>query len=134
VTDQATAEAFAQLWAKDQASHSLGMVIETVGDGHATLAMTVTKEMVNGHGTCHGGFIFSLADSAFALACNSHGAAAVAAAATIQFLRPARPDDMLIAEAQEMHRAGRTGITDVTVKGADGALVALFRGTSRLIG
>jgi acyl-CoA thioesterase len=135
LTDQAAAEAAAaRMWAEDQASRSLGMVIEAVGPGLARLAMTVTPSMVNGHGICHGGLIFSLADSAFAFACNSHGPAAVAASASIQFLRPARLGDVLIAEARERHLAGRTGVTDVAVTRADGELIALFRGTSRLLG
>lgn len=110
------------------------MMIEAVAPGYAKLAMKVTEVMMNGHGACHGGFIFAFADSAFAVACNSHGPAAVAASATIQFLRPVRLDEILIAEAREQHRAGRTGITDVAVRGGNGEVVALFRGVSRVIG
>jgi acyl-CoA thioesterase len=135
LTSQAAAEAAAaRMWAEDRASRSLGMVIDAIGPGSARLAMTVTPSMVNGHGICHGGLIFSLADSAFAFACNSHGPAAVAASASIQFLRPARLGDALIAEAREQHLAGRTGITDVAVTRAGGELIALFRGTSRVVG
>ena len=98
------------------------------------MAMTVTEAMVNGHGICHGGFIFALADSAFAFACNSHGERAVARHAAIDFLRPARLGETLRAEAIERARSGRSGIYDVRVTGLDGGLIAEFRGHSRLAG
>ena len=96
--------------------------------------MRVREDMVNGHAICHGGYIFTLADSAFAFACNSYDVTTVAAHCEISFLRPARLGEMLVAEAEERHRRGRSGIYDVTVRGADGETIALFRGWSRSIG
>ncbi|MGH7042693.1 MAG: hydroxyphenylacetyl-CoA thioesterase PaaI [Acetobacteraceae bacterium] len=122
------------MWAEDRASSGLGMQLESVGTGRAVLSMTVTEAMVNGHGICHGGFIFTLADSAFAFASNSHGDRAVAQHCAISFLRPGRRGETLHAEAVERIRAGRSGITDVRVTGADGGVVAELRGTSRLTG
>jgi acyl-CoA thioesterase len=127
---RATADA---MWADDVASRGLGMVIDSVGAGHAVLSMTVADSMVNGHGMCHGGFIFSLADSAFAFACNSHGHTAVAQHCAITFLRPGRRGERLTAEAVERSRAGRGGLYDVRVTGEDGTVVAEFRGHSRLV-
>jgi len=128
---QALAEACARaLFADDRASQALGMVIESVSPGRATLAMTVREDMTNGHGICHGGFIFTLADSAFAFACNSHNRATVAQAAKIDFLRPARRGDLLRAEAREISRGGRSGLYDVEVRRDDGELLACFRGNS----
>ncbi len=95
------------MWADDAASRGLGMVIDSVGPGRAVLSMTVADSMVNGHGMCHGGFIFSLADSAFAFACNSHGDAAVAQHCAITFLRPGRRGERLTAEATEPLRCAR---------------------------
>lgn len=123
-----------QMWAEDRASAGLGMRIESVGPGCAVLSMTVTERMVNGHGMCHGGFIFTLADSAFAFACNSHGEKAVAQHCAITFLRPGRLHEVLRAEATERVQQGRSGITDVRVTGADGEIVAEFRGHSRNLG
>ena len=128
---RACAEAMA---AGDRASAGLGMVLESVGPGRAVMRMTVTEAMVNGHGICHGGFIFTLADSAFAYACNSHGARAVAQHGAITFLRPARRGETLRAEAVERVVAGRSGLTDVRVTGAGGEVVAELRGQSRLTG
>ncbi len=122
------------MWAEDRASPGLGMSLDEVGPGRAALSMTVTEAMVNGHGICHGGFIFTLADSAFAFACNSHGDRAVAQHCAITFLRPGRRGEILRAEAVERIRSGRSGITDVRVTGADGSVVAELRGTSRLTG
>ena len=119
------------MWAQDHASRGLGMQVLRAGPGEAVLTMRVTQAMVNGHGICHGGFIFALADSAFAFACNSHGDRAVAQHCSITFLRPGRVGEMLRAEAQERVRAGRTGITDVRVLGEDGTVVAEMRGQSR---
>ena len=124
----------AAMWAEDRASPGLGMTLDSVGPGRAVLSMTVTETMVNGHGICHGGFIFTLADSAFAFACNSHGERAVAQHCAISFLRPGRRGEMLRAEAVERIRTGRSGITDVRVTGADGTVVAELRGNSRLTG
>jgi acyl-CoA thioesterase len=121
------------LWAEDRASQSLGMRLVDIGPGTATLAMTVRHDMVNGHGIAHGGFVFLLADSAFAFACNSHDVRTVAYACAVTYLAPARLGDELVAVAVERSRSGRTGTYDVTVSDAD-EVVAEFRGTSRTIG
>src|SRR5262249_54970000 len=118
------------MWAQDRASQALGMEIVSVGPGRATLHMRVRAEMCNGHGTCHGGMIFSLADSAFAFACNSHNKVTVANNCSIAFVAAAHEGDELTAEAVERHRGGRSGVYDVTVTGVDGVLVAVFRGHS----
>jgi acyl-CoA thioesterase len=132
---QALAEACAAaMWADDTASQGLGMVLEAVGPGTARMAMTVRDGMVNGHGMCHGGFIFTLADSAFAFACNSRNAKCVAAQGNISFLRPARLGDRLTATAEERHLAGRSGIYDIGVTDQAGAVIAELRGHSRAIG
>ena len=122
------------MWAEDRASAGLGMRLEHVAPGQAIMTMTITEAMVNGHGICHGGFIFALADSAFAFACNSHGERAVARHAAIDFLHPARLGETLRAEAIARARSGRSGIYDVRVTDADGGLIAEFRGHSRLAG
>jgi acyl-CoA thioesterase len=122
----------AVMWAEDSASQALGMRIVDVGAGRATLTMTVRADMTNGHGICHGGFMFSLADSAFAFACNSHNHRAVAQACDIVFVAPVRLGDELVATAVERLRNGRNGICDVTVRRGD-EVVAEFRGRSRLI-
>jgi acyl-CoA thioesterase len=120
------------MWADDQASRGLGMVAEVIEVDHAVVRMTVTEMMVNGHDIAHGGFIFALADSTFALACNSRGALTVAAAADITFVTSARRGDVLVADGRVRAAYGRSGITDVTVtRETDGALVAEFRGRSR---
>lgn len=122
------------MWADDQASRGLGMQILDVGPGRARLAMTITERMVNGHGLCHGGFIFTLADSAFAFACNSHGQHAVAQHCTVTFLAPGRLGMRLVADANERHRGERSGIYDITVRNeADGTVIAEFRGHSRTL-
>lgn len=125
--------AAAVMWAEDRASQGLGMALEHVSAGRAELSMTVREDMTNGHGIAHGGFIFSLADSAFAFACNSHGQRAVAAGCQISYLAPARLGDRLIAKGEERYREGRNGITDVTVLREDGTVIAEFRGHSRTI-
>lgn len=122
------------MWADDRASQGLGMRIETIGPGHARLSMPVTARMVNGHGICHGGFIFALADSAFAFACNSYGERVVAQHCTITFLRPVRLGEELSAEATERGRVGRSGIYDIRVSRQGGEVVAEFRGHSRTTG
>ena len=124
--------AAAALWEGDRASQGLGIEIIEVGTGSATLTMSVRADMVNGHALAHGGFIFTLADSAFAFACNSHGPAAVAAQCAITYLRPARLGDKLTATAREISRTGRSGITDVSVKAGE-ITIAEFRGHSRVI-
>ncbi|MEP9380274.1 hydroxyphenylacetyl-CoA thioesterase PaaI [Aquabacter sp. CN5-332] len=121
------------MWATDTASRGLGMELVEVGPGTAVLSMMLTPEMANGHGTAHGGFIFTLADSAFAFACNSHDHRTVAGHCSISYLRPGKPGHTLVAHAREITRAGRSGIYDVSVT-QDGVLIAEFRGHSRTIG
>lgn len=121
------------MWRDDQASPGLGMVLEHVGPGIARISMVVEPRMLNGHQTCHGGFIFTLADSAFAFACNAGGQHAVAAHCTISFVRPVRLGERLVATATERHREGRSGIYDVRLT-VDDAVVAEFRGHSRTTG
>jgi acyl-CoA thioesterase len=134
ITAQQRAERAAQhMWAKDAASQALGMQISAVSPGEAVLTMRVRADMLNGHGICHGGFIFSLADSAFAFACNSYNQLVVAQENTITYLAPGQPDELLTAKAVEQTRTGRSGVYDVTVTGEDGRKVALFRGLSRQI-
>ena len=118
------------MFANDAASKLLGMKIISVTPGRAELAMHVRTDMVNGHGMCHGGFIFSLADSAFAFACNSHNHVTVASACTIDFIRPVQVGDQLRATAVERALAGRTGVYDIAVANERGETVALFRGKS----
>jgi len=131
---QETAERAARtMWASDHASQGLGIEIVSVGPGVATLSMTVGESMVNGHGAAHGGFIFALADSAFAFACNSYGETTVAAHCSISFVKPGRRGDRLLASAREISRSGRSGIYDVTVS-RDGETLAEFRGHSRTVG
>jgi len=132
---QAVADASARaMYAEDGASQSLGMRILEVRPGYARLAMKVREDMVNGHKLCHGGLIFTLADSAFAFACNTYNAVTVASAANVEFLLPARLGDELTATAEERSRSKRTGIYDVTVRNSQGECVALFRGRSHEIG
>ena len=121
------------LWRGDAASQRLGMHIESCGPGRATVTMPVRPDMVNGHRICHGGLVFTLADSAFAFACNSHGDNTVAAGAAIDFLSPAREGDVLRAVATERWRAGRAGIYEIEVTNQRGETVALFRGRSHQI-
>jgi acyl-CoA thioesterase len=124
---QATAEA---MWSRDHAAQALGMRIVRVGPGTALLTMQVRPDMVNGHHICHGGLIFTLADTAFAYACNSYNRNTVASACHIDFLAPAREGDWLEADAIEQSASGRTGVYDVTVRHPDGRRIALFRGKS----
>lgn len=131
LTPQQLAEACADaMFSRDHASRELGMRIESVAPGRAVLSMTVRQEMVQGHGNCHGGFIFTLADSAFAFACNSYDEATVASGCSIDYLGPGRLGDVLTATAEERSRRGRTGIYDITVRNQHGDEVALFRGRS----
>lgn len=125
--------AAAAMWEGDRLSRSLGMVLEEVAEGRATMSMPVRDDMVNGHGTCHGGMMFTLADSAFAFACNSRNAVTVAQECTVAFLAPAHSGDVLTARAAERSRSGRSGIYDVTVTKGDGRTVAEFRGLSRTV-
>ena len=121
-----------QMWADDEASRRLGMDALLVEQDHAVVRMTIRDDMVNGHAICHGGFIFTLADSCFALACNSRGRLTVASGADISFTAPGRLGDVLVAEGQVRSEFGRSGITDVTVRReSDGQVIAEFRGRSR---
>lgn len=121
-----------RMWEADDASRALGMEAVEVGLDHARVRMTVTGAMVNGHDIAHGGYIFTLADSAFALACNSRGSLTVAAGADITFVASARRGDVLVADATQRTAYGRSGITDVTVtRESDGSTIAEFRGRSR---
>lgn len=128
---QALADAVTQaMWSRDRATQGLGMQILSVKPGYAVIAMPVRGDMVNGHHICHGGFMFILADSAFAFACNSYNQNTVASSCNIDFLAPAREGDVLEAEAVERSLAGRTGVYDITVRTRTGKTVALFRGKS----
>jgi acyl-CoA thioesterase len=128
------AEACAEaMWADDRASQGLGMVIERVSPGEAVISMAIRTDMTNGHGICHGGFIFTLADSAFAFACNTYNQRTVAQHCAVTFLQPGRRGDTLIAHAVERSRSGRSGIYDVTIRDGRGAVIAEFRGHSRTI-
>lgn len=118
------------MFTRDYASQGLGIQIVEIGPGYSKLKMRVRRSMTNGHGICHGGIVFSLADSAFAFACNSRNQKTVAAGCTIDFLASARVGDELCAEAIEQSRRGRTGIYDVVVTDQSGRRVALFRGRS----
>lgn len=121
------------MWVHDVASQSLGMELIEVLPGRATLRMAVRRDFLNGLGSCHGGYMFLLADSAFAFACNSHNRRAVAAGAQIEFLAPPMEGDVLTAHAEEVHAAGRTGFYDVTVTDQSGRRVAIFRGRSAIV-
>jgi phenylacetic acid degradation protein PaaD len=124
------------MWADDVASQSLGMTLDVVGPGRATVSMPIRADMANGHGIAHGGFVFALADSAFAFACNTYNERTVAYACDIVFAAPCRVGDVLTAAADERHRFGRNGVYDVRVtRGGDPAdVVGEFRGRSRTIG
>jgi acyl-CoA thioesterase len=125
------------MFADDVASKSLGIELAEAADGHAVARMTITGQMVNGHAIAHGGYLFLLADTAFACACNSHGPVTVAAGADISFVASARLGDRLVATAEERTRYGRNGIYDVTVHRETDAgreVIAEFRGRSRTIG
>ncbi len=122
------------MWARDNATLALGMTLSAIGPGSATMTMPVRRDMLNGHQMCHGGFIFTLADSAFAYACNSYNINAVAAGCQIDFLAPAREGEVLEADAAERASAGRTGVYDIAVRVRGGRQIALFRGKSHRIG
>jgi acyl-CoA thioesterase len=120
------------MYAQDNASRALGMVLEEIGPGRARMRMAVRDDMLNGHDLCHGGLIFTFADSTFAFACNAGNQVTLAASAEIHFVSPARKGETLIAVAQERVSAGRSGIYDVEVsESASGRVVALFRGRAR---
>lgn len=122
----------ARMFAADRASRSLGIELLEHGHGTAVLRMTVTASMVNGHGIAHGGYLFLLADTAFACACNSHGPVTVASGADVTFVAPAREGDVLTATAREVTRFGRSGIYDVSVVRGE-TVIAEFRGRSRSV-
>lgn len=121
------------MYERDPASQALGMTLDAIRPGYARMRMRVREDMLNGHGTCHGGFIFTLADSAFAFACNSHNLNTVGAGCTIDYLAPGRAGDVLVAEATEQALAGKTGVYDVVVTDAEGRRIALFRGKSHRV-
>lgn len=123
----------AAMYERDEATKSLGMQILGIGPGYARLSMSIRRDMLNGHKTCHGGFIFALADSAFAFSCNSYNLNTVAAGCSIEYLAPGREGDVLTAEAVEQARAGKSGVYDVTVTNQSGERIALFRGKSHQI-
>ena len=128
---QTLAEATVQaMYPRDNASQGLGMKILDIAPGRARMSMLVRSDMLNGHATCHGGFIFALADSCFAFACNSRNLNTVASGCSIEYVAPALRNDVLTAEAQERSLSGRTGVYDITVNNQDGKLIALFRGKS----
>jgi len=134
MTPQERAErSAATMWAQDAATHAAGMKLLEVGPGRAVISMPVRDDFLNGHKMCHGGYIFTLADSAFAFACNSYNKLVVAQENTITFLSPGRAGELLTATAEEVSLTGRSGVYDVVVTGEDGRKVALFRGLSRQI-
>jgi acyl-CoA thioesterase len=123
------------MWQADAASRALGMRLVDSGPGTATVTMTVREDMINGWEICHGGLVAALADSAFAVACNSYGTITVASGFDVTFLESARLGDELVAEAREVARRGRSGVYDVTVRrSSDDAVLAEFRGRSRSTG
>ena len=135
MTPEELAHACAEaMWAEDNASRGLGMTLDFVAPGQARLSMPVTAAMTNGLGLCHGGFIFTLADSAMAFASNGYNERAVAQHVAVTYVRPGRLGETLVAEAEERLRAGRTGLYDVRVTGSDGSVVAEMRGHTRLSG
>ena len=121
------------MYERDPASQGLGMTLDEIRPGYARMSMRVRPDMLNGHASCHGGFIFALADSAFAFACNSHNFNTVGAGCTIDYLAPGREGDLLTAEAVEQALAGKTGVYDVTVTNTEGKTIALFRGKSHRV-
>jgi acyl-CoA thioesterase len=133
VAQETAARSAEAMWADDRASRGLGMTLEAVGPGTATVSMTLGEDMVNGHAIGHGGFTFTLADSAFAFACNSYNRSTVAAGAEIRFRRPTRLGDRLVATATERERTGRDGAYDVVVTVGD-EVVAVFVGRCKEIG
>jgi len=134
LTPEEVAKAVAQtMFGKDKAAQHLGMALKSIGPGSAVMTMRVTDEMINGHNICHGGYVFTFADTAFAYACNAYNQNTVAQGAQIDFLRPVAPDSLLTATAEERSRSRQTGVYDITVTDQDGRVVALFRGSSHAI-
>lgn len=132
-SDADARRAVEHLYSLDVAAQQVGMQVAEAGIGRAVVSMRVLPSMANGHGLCHGGYIFALADSAFAFACNSRGPRAVAAQCHVAYLRPGRPGERLVATAVEVAREGRSSIYDVHVR-CEGAVVAEFRGHARQVG
>ena len=131
MTPQQTAELVRDgMFARDRAAQSLAMRITHIAPGEATIEMAVRDDMLNGFDTCHGGFITTLGDTAFAYACNTRNELTVASGLSVDFVAPGRPGDVLVAEAKELSQAGRTGVYDVTIRNRQGLLIALFRGKS----
>lgn len=118
------------MFARDQASQRLGMQIESVAPGRAVLSMTITEDMIQGHGFCHGGYLFTLADSTFAFSCNTYDKATVASGCNIDYMFGAEAGEILTATGEERSRGRRTGVYDITLTNQDGRTVALFRGKS----
>lgn len=134
MSPQELAEACAKvMWNDDNASQRLGMKLEHIAPGEATVSMTLTDAMTNGHGNAHGGYLFTLADSAFAFACNTYNQITVAQHCSITFIAPGALGDRLTASAREVSRRGRSGIYDIRVSREDGTVIAEFRGHSRTI-
>lgn len=134
-SDPAAADAVAQavgeaMNAHDTCGQTLGIALKEIRPGYARVEMTVRPDMLNGHGTAHGGIIFTLGDSAFGYSCNSYNTVTVARHCSIDFLLPARAGEVLTATARHCHQQGRTGVYDIAITGADGRMVALFRGYS----
>lgn len=121
------------MYQRDHATQHLGIRITEIAPGQACLEMAVRQEMIQGHDSCHGGYIFTLADTAFAFACNTYDLATVAAGCQIEYVAPGKLDDVLTATAREQTRKGRTGVYDVRVENQNGELVALFRGKSHQV-
>ncbi|WP_299813395.1 hydroxyphenylacetyl-CoA thioesterase PaaI [uncultured Roseibium sp.] len=132
MTHEDLARACAQrMWSQDTASQDLGLSLDHIAPGHSVMSVNVSKSMTNGHGTCHGGYLFTLADSAFAFACNTYNQVTVAQQCSITFLAPAHLGDRLTATARERSRQGRSGLYDVTIENQNGDTIAEFRGNSR---
>ena len=132
--DELARRAAEAMWSGDNATQGLGMELVTVAEGFAEITMPVRQDMVNGHGICHGGFIFTLADSAFAFACNSRNQMTVAAGARIDFIKAAKEGDVLTASAQVVHQGKRTGVYDAQIVNQAQEVIAEFRGNSATIG
>lgn len=130
---QLAQDAAAAMWSRDHVAQAMAMTLDAVKPGYARLSMVIRKDMVNGHAICHGGMLFTLADTAFAYACNSYNQNTVASACHIDFLAPSHLGETLVAEAVERAMGGRTGVYDVTVSTGSGKTVALFRGKSARI-
>lgn len=134
MTPQEMADACAKaMWANDHASQKLGMKLEHIAPGEATMSMTITEDMSNGQGNCHGGYMFTLCDSAFAFACNTYNQLTVAQHCSVTFLAPGRIGDRLTAAAREVSRKKRTGLYDITITNQNGEMIARFTGHSATV-